>query len=91
MNMGIYCQSLCVHIRRESASALVLVHVHVCVCERACSHVDAHECTCAYAGVMNMGMCVYEREHRSEACRWHLCVLVFMPRCLCMAMDGTQF
>ena len=42
--------------------------------------------------VMNMGMCVFMKESTGQRhANWHLCVLVFMPRCLCMAMDGTQF
>ena len=60
----------CASRERESASALVLVHVRVCVCERACGHVDAHECTCTCAQGHEHGhVCVYEREHRSEACK----------------------
>ena len=54
---------------RERACAQVLAHVRLHVCESVWSGACTWECTCACAqGYAPGHVCVYEREHGSEAC-----------------------
>ena len=64
----------------------------VYMCVRVCGQVHAHGSVHVLVHrVMHLGMCVFMKESTGQRhAHWHLCVLVFMRRCLCMVVDGTQ-